>query len=188
MNQTLIGYFENENGATRARQELLQAGFTESHMRIQAGSSAGSMPSASGTTAMSGQGTTSGESHSGIGGFFRSLFGMDDNDEQVSTYSEGLRRGGYLLSVSADPARGVTDALFALVVGAGLGLATFIMQLRGYVPGTYVASADELAYRPWRPIHFLTCAVGAAPIYVGIRLFLGAALVVAGGVLIGVSR
>ncbi len=80
--------------------------------------------------------------------------------------------GGYLLSVSADPARGVPDALLALVIGAALGLATLAMQLRGYVSGRYIASADELAYRPWRPIHFLTCGVRAAPLYVGIRLFL----------------
>ena len=69
--------------------------------------------------------------------------------------------GGYLLSVSADPARGVPDALLALVIGAALGLATLVMQLRGYVSGRYIASADELAYRPWRPIHFLTCGVRA---------------------------
>jgi len=80
--------------------------------------------------------------------------------------------GGYLLSVSADPARGVTEALVALVAGTALGLVTLFLLMRGYVPGHYVASADELAFRPWRPIHFLTCAVQAAPLYVGIRLFL----------------
>jgi len=80
--------------------------------------------------------------------------------------------GGYLLSVSADPARGLPDAMLALVIGAALGVVTLAMQLRGYVPGRYVASPDELAYRPWRPIHFLTCAIRAAPLYVGIRLFL----------------
>ena len=48
MNQTLIGYFENESAAMRARQDLLQAGFTESHMHIQAGSSVGSASSTAG--------------------------------------------------------------------------------------------------------------------------------------------
>src|SRR3954470_2574557 len=77
--------------------------------------------------------------------------------------------GGYLLSVSADPARGGTEALLALVAGTALGLGTLFLLVGGYVPGHYVASADELAFRPWRPIHFLTCAVQAAPLYVGIR-------------------
>jgi len=80
--------------------------------------------------------------------------------------------GGYLLSVSASPARGLPDALLALVVGAALGLATLFLLMRDYVPGVYSPSRDELAYQPWRPIHFLTCAVKAAPLYVGIRLFL----------------
>jgi hypothetical protein len=80
--------------------------------------------------------------------------------------------GGYLLSVSADPARGLADALLALAVGTALGLVTLFLLMRDYVPGTYVSSPDELAYQPWRPIHFLTCAVRAAPLYVGIRLFL----------------
>jgi thiosulfate dehydrogenase [quinone] large subunit len=80
--------------------------------------------------------------------------------------------GGYLLNVSADPARELGDATLALVIGAALGLGTLVMLMRGYVSGYYVASAEELAYRPWRPIHFMTCAVRAAPLYVGIRLFL----------------
>src|SRR3954454_11245891 len=35
--------------------------------------------------------------------------------------------GGYLLSVSADPARGVTEALLALVAGTALGLVTLFL-------------------------------------------------------------
>jgi thiosulfate dehydrogenase [quinone] large subunit len=80
--------------------------------------------------------------------------------------------GGYLLYVSADPARTLSTALLALVGGAVLGIGTFVMLIRGYRPGYYVASDDELTYRPWRPIHFLTSAKQAAPLFVGIRLFL----------------
>jgi len=80
--------------------------------------------------------------------------------------------GGYLLSVSADPARDLTGASLALIAGAVLGLGTLFWLYRGYRPGYYVASADELSYRPWGILHFLTCARPAAPLYVGIRLFL----------------
>lgn len=80
--------------------------------------------------------------------------------------------GGYLLSVSADPARDVGGATIALVAGAALGLITLFMLMQQYVPGHYLPSPDELAFRPWKPIHFLTCARAAAPLYVGIRIFL----------------
>jgi thiosulfate dehydrogenase [quinone] large subunit len=80
--------------------------------------------------------------------------------------------GGYLLYVSADPARTLSTAVLALVGGAVLGIGTFVILIRGFRPGYYVASDDELTYRPWRPIHFLTSAKQAAPLFVGIRLFL----------------
>ena len=80
--------------------------------------------------------------------------------------------GGYLLNVSADPARDLASASLALVAGCVLGLITFILLMRGYQPGYYVASQQELAYRPWRPFHFMSCAMQAAPLYVGIRIFL----------------
>jgi thiosulfate dehydrogenase [quinone] large subunit len=80
--------------------------------------------------------------------------------------------GGYLLNVSADPARDLTSAMLALVAGTALGLGTLIWLSREYRPGYYVPAPDELAYRPWKPVHFLSCAKQAAPLYVGIRLFL----------------
>jgi thiosulfate dehydrogenase [quinone] large subunit len=80
--------------------------------------------------------------------------------------------GGYLLYVSADPARDLGSAMAALVVGVVLGLGTLLWLYRGYRLGTYIPSEDELAYRPWPLLHFLTCAKQAAPLYVGIRLFL----------------
>jgi thiosulfate dehydrogenase [quinone] large subunit len=58
------------------------------------------------------------------------------------------------------------------VAGAALGLVTLFLQMRDYRSGYYVPSSDELAYRPWSVIHFLICARDAAPLFVGIRLFL----------------
>jgi uncharacterized protein (TIGR02271 family) len=44
-----------------------------------------------------------GQHHSGgIGGFFRSLFGFDDSDEDVRVYSEAARRGKCILTVDVD--------------------------------------------------------------------------------------
>lgn len=125
MNQTVIGYFDNNTAAEQARRELLQAGFTDSHVTVQAGgtgATAGSsdtMGSSTPTdvtarTSMTAGTTATGtgdygsasysdnDRHSGIGGFFRSLFGLDDNDTDVGFYSEAMRRGGSLVTVDVN--------------------------------------------------------------------------------------
>lgn len=100
MDSTIVGMFDSHSDAMQARDALLAAGFASSQVRMQGGES-GSLSS---TTTDTTTGTASMPVHNdhgsgGIGGFFRSLFGMDERDEYVGAYSEGVRRGGGVLAV-----------------------------------------------------------------------------------------
>lgn len=108
MSQTLVGYFEDSDGVTRARQALQQAGFAEGDVTMQAGDNAGS-PSVAAATAVAATaivgstGTTrteaAGERTSGIGAVFGSMFGTDHDKARVDFDSEAVERGNYLLVV-----------------------------------------------------------------------------------------
>ena len=78
MAQTVIGIFENQNQAQNAVQQLVSSGISQSNIDI-------ANSSASGST------TTDYNDNDGIGGFFSSLFGMDDDDSKK--YSHVARRG-----------------------------------------------------------------------------------------------
>ena len=100
MNQTLVGYFDNDSDATRARQELLQAGFADNSVTVQANTATGT--TGTGATATTATAGYDDDRNSGIGGFFRSLFGLDDDDRDVDVYAEGVRRGGAIVVVHVD--------------------------------------------------------------------------------------
>lgn len=111
MDQALIGYFKDSDSVTRARRELQQAGFADSDLRMQAeGDNAGSpsvaAAAAKATTAIVGSAGVARtgaaeEQHSGVGGFFRSLFDTNNDPARVEFDSEAMARGSYLLVVSA---------------------------------------------------------------------------------------
>jgi uncharacterized protein (TIGR02271 family) len=90
MTQTVIAVFDNSQQAERARGELVGAGFSADEITIQ------TQPQ----TETSGTAThrTAGE-EGGITGFFRRLFGFNEDDADVSMYSEAVRRGSCVLSV-----------------------------------------------------------------------------------------
>jgi len=98
MDNTVVGVYDSYAQAQNAMNELLSAGFSRSDVQLS--------PDSDRTTATPGN-TTSAETHeshggSGIGNFFRSLFGMDDDAEQRDVYSEAVRRGSCVLTVNAD--------------------------------------------------------------------------------------
>lgn len=100
MDSTIVGMFDSHSDAMQARDALLAAGFASSQVRMQGGDDSTLTDSTTSTTT----GTTRMPVHDdhgsgGIGGFFRSLFGMDERDEYVGAYSEGVRRGGAVLAV-----------------------------------------------------------------------------------------
>lgn len=94
MKNTVVGVYDSYAQAQNAMNELLSSGFSRSDIQLNPESD----------TSMQ---TTHMETHekgSGIGHFFRSLFGMDDDDDRQhgDIYSEAVRRGSCVLTVHAD--------------------------------------------------------------------------------------
>lgn len=91
--QSVVGVYDDYHDAEKAAEALVAAGFPRSSMQLTPESQS---PVAQQT------GSTSGEKQHGIGGFFRSLFGMEEHKEHHDVYAESVRRGSYVLSVNAD--------------------------------------------------------------------------------------
>ncbi len=99
VNQTIIAVFDSVADAERARSEIVADGIPADAVRIQSDQGTTSARS-SATTARS-----SNDDEGGITGFFRRLFGFDDDDADVSMYSEAVRRGNCILSVDCGDER-----------------------------------------------------------------------------------
>lgn len=80
--------------------------------------------------------------------------------------------GGYLLIQAADPETAAGRAFLFLVVGLVLFLGTALFLFRFYRRGYDELSADEVGIREWPFMRFLARAKDAAPLWVGVRLFL----------------
>lgn len=81
--------------------------------------------------------------------------------------------GAYLLYLAADPDSSARTAFFAFLAGIALFVAALAVLLWFYRPGSDVASPDEVGPQEWKVARFLSRAREAAPLYLGIRLFLG---------------
>jgi len=92
MDNTVIGVYDSYAQAQNAMNELLSSGFSRSDVHLNADASD------TGQTTR----TDTQDSGSGIGNFFRSLFGMDEQREERDLYSEAVRRGSCVLTVDAD--------------------------------------------------------------------------------------
>lgn len=104
MRSTLVGVFETRQAANRARDELLRAGFMDDEVSVR--ESAASDPAAtsdapaeSGHPSREAGASTRGSIRDTVGDWFRSLLGLDDDD--IGTYSEAVRRGNSIVTVSA---------------------------------------------------------------------------------------
>jgi uncharacterized protein (TIGR02271 family) len=97
MENTVVGVYDSYAQAESAMNELLSAGFSRNDVRLSPDSDTGT---GTGTTASD---TSGGDTHpgSGIGNFFRSLFGMEEHREHGDVYSEAVRRGSCVLTVDA---------------------------------------------------------------------------------------
>jgi thiosulfate dehydrogenase [quinone] large subunit len=80
--------------------------------------------------------------------------------------------GGYLLYLGANPESDFGRALLGFWAGLLLFLAVAWLLLRFYRPGTDAPSEDEVDVREWRALRFLRYGRDAAPLYLGLRLFL----------------
>jgi uncharacterized protein (TIGR02271 family) len=92
MENTVVGVYDSYAQAQSAMNELLTAGFSRSEVQLNPESERAT----SGQTA-----TSSDQSGSGIGHFFRSLFGMDEDREHRDVYAEAVRRGSCVLTANA---------------------------------------------------------------------------------------
>jgi hypothetical protein len=88
--------------------------------------------------------------------------------------------GGYLLHLSASPEHDFGTVLPAFWAGVILFVGVAWLLLRYYHPGTEEPSADEVDIREWRFIRFLHYGRDAAPLYLGLRLFLASEWLEAG--------
>ncbi|HYD94793.1 MAG TPA: YsnF/AvaK domain-containing protein [Noviherbaspirillum sp.] len=96
MENTVVGVYDSYAQAQNVMNELLASGFSRSDVQL----SPESDRAATGDTTTT---TTDQHSGSGIGHFFRSLFGMDDDEDRThgDMYSEAVRRGHCVLTVNA---------------------------------------------------------------------------------------
>lgn len=92
---TVVGVYDNYADAESAVQALITSGFARSSVQLNPDRDD------AGTTATA---TSTADTHgaSGISGFFRSLFGGDDNTQHHDVYAESVRRGSYVLTVDVD--------------------------------------------------------------------------------------
>jgi thiosulfate dehydrogenase [quinone] large subunit len=81
--------------------------------------------------------------------------------------------GGFLMHVALDARSAAGAAVWAFLTGLLLWVADAAVLLRCYAPGTETFSADEVREAPeWRVARFLRLGQDAAPLYLGLRLFL----------------
>jgi uncharacterized protein (TIGR02271 family) len=94
MNRTIVGVYDSAVRAQQVRQELLNRGFDEDE--VQVSGSTGAMDTEESSR------VRSGEDEGGIMGFFRSLFGNDDEDRYSTRYSAVVQGGKAVVTVDAD--------------------------------------------------------------------------------------
>ena len=81
--------------------------------------------------------------------------------------------GGYLMYVALDTQTDAATAALTFLGGLALWVAVAAVLLRFYRPGRETFSADEVGIAAeWRVARFLRVGQDAAPLYLGVRLFL----------------
>jgi uncharacterized protein (TIGR02271 family) len=96
MTHVVIGVFEDMGKLAMVRQELTRAGFAEGDINVKSQEGSGGSRTASASAG------TGEKEEGGIAHFFRSLFGLDsDDDEHSGLYSEAVRRNNAVVTVNA---------------------------------------------------------------------------------------
>lgn len=94
MNKSVVAVFQNRAEAEAAQKQLVTSGFPIDRVELILGTDAGPSPGARAAA------SPVQETETGIGGFFRSVFGMDD--DRPTYYEEAARRGHATVIVHAD--------------------------------------------------------------------------------------
>jgi len=94
MENTVVGVYDSYAQAQNVMNELLACGFSRDEIQLS--------PETSDRTSTQAGDADSGQ-HSGIGHFFRSLFGMEDEEDRQhhDIYAEAMRRGSCVVTVYA---------------------------------------------------------------------------------------
>lgn len=92
MANTVVGVYESYAQAQNAMNELIASGFSRDDIQLN--------PEAD-RSSLTGSNKTDDSGGSAIGNFFRSLFGVEEDRNDRDTYSEAVRRGNCVLTVSA---------------------------------------------------------------------------------------
>lgn len=97
MSSVMVGMFDSEMAANKARSALSNAGFPNGAVTMTA------QPGSASPSDGRADATREEEEEGGITGFFKSIFGDSDDsrDGDRNTYREAIRRGAYGVSVSA---------------------------------------------------------------------------------------
>lgn len=91
MRHTVAAIFENETQAVQARSELIGLGIPDDDIFVRNESSQAQYRTSPEAT----------DEGSGIGGFFKRLFGFADEDKRATYYSRAISEGRYLVAVDA---------------------------------------------------------------------------------------
>ena len=105
--RTVVAVFDSRTSAERAVSDLVNNGVSRQHINVTDNDRLAS-DAAIGNTGLSGQ-NPSDTSGGGIGGFFRRMFGADD--EYAGRYDSAVRGGGTLVSVTTNEEDMVSDIL-----------------------------------------------------------------------------
>lgn len=130
MGTTVVGVFDELSAADAACRELEAAGIDKQAIRLTTGEQASTIPSAS-----------SDEHAGGMRAFFRRLFGLDEDDQTSGHYSEAVRRGAAVVTVSLDDERRVDEISETLEACGAIDIDERVEQWRATGYSGYDASA-----------------------------------------------
>ena len=124
--QTVIGVFDSIDEAQSARESLLTGGFQASELRVQSSSEFEQANGSSSSIKSSATSDASSKNQdegfmSGVGRFFSDLFGSDDT-EKAGHYSEAVRRGSAVLTVTVTDDSRVEKARSALAAAGAVDI------------------------------------------------------------------
>ncbi|HJY05063.1 MAG TPA: hypothetical protein VJ323_02040 [Bryobacteraceae bacterium] len=91
MSHTVAAIFESESQANQARSELINLGIPSDDIFIRNDTEKAQRASSTEDVA----------EDTGIGSFFKRLFGFEDNDDRTTYYSRAIGEGRYLVAVDA---------------------------------------------------------------------------------------
>jgi uncharacterized protein (TIGR02271 family) len=148
MTQSIVGLFNSFTEANSAKQKLVQQGFSANDIVVSAHE--GDMP-ATNTSAQisSSQSGSSGGFMAGVENFFSSLFGGSDSDD-AGHYTEAVRRGGAVVTVTVADDTKVDTARSALSSVGAVNIEERVAAWRntgytGYQKNSPLFTADQVA-------------------------------------------